>query len=60
VDQLQIEVLLQVRPATSEATHPSSARWEILKGNLPELPKRTEVLHGLFDQQVKLSPAELN
>jgi hypothetical protein len=37
-----------------------NAFTEILKGNLPELPKRTEVLHGLFDQQVKLSPAHLN
>ena len=37
-----------------------NAFTEVLKGNLPELPKRTEVLHGLFDQQVKLSPAHLN
>jgi len=33
---------------------------EILKGNLPELPKRTEVLHGLFDAQVGLPLAHLN
>jgi hypothetical protein len=33
---------------------------EILKGNLPELPKRTEVLHGLFDAQVGLPAAHLN
>lgn len=37
-----------------------NAFTEVLKGNLPELPKRTEVLHGLFDQQVKLSLAHLN
>jgi hypothetical protein len=37
-----------------------NAFTEVLKGNLPELPKRTEVLHGLFDQQVKLPPAHLN
>jgi hypothetical protein len=29
-----------------------NAFTEVLKGNLPELPKRTEVLHGLFDSQV--------
>ena len=33
---------------------------EILKGNLPELPKRTEVLHGLFDAHVGLPLAHLN
>ena len=37
-----------------------NAFTEVLKGNLPELPKRTECLHGLFDQQVKLSPVHLN
>jgi len=37
-----------------------NAFTEVLKGNLPELPKRTEVLHGLFDQQVKLPAAHLN
>ena len=28
---------------------------EVLKGNLPELPRRTEVLHALFDTQVGLN-----
>jgi hypothetical protein len=37
-----------------------NAFTEVLKGNLPDLPKRTECLHALFDQQVKLSPAHLN
>jgi hypothetical protein len=37
-----------------------NAFTEVLKGNLPDLPKRTEVLHGLFDQQVKLPAAHLN
>jgi hypothetical protein len=37
-----------------------NAFTEVLKGNLPELPKRTECLHALFDKQVKLSPAQLN
>lgn len=34
---------------------------EILKlGNLDELPKRTQALHGLFDSHVGLSAAQLN
>jgi hypothetical protein len=33
---------------------------EVLKGNLPELPRRTECLHALFDSAVKLPPAHLN
>jgi hypothetical protein len=37
-----------------------NAFTEILKGNLPELPKRTEALHGLFDAQVGLAQAHLN
>ena len=37
-----------------------NAFTEILKGNLPELPKRTEVLHALFDAQVGLPAAHLN
>ena len=37
-----------------------NAFTEILKGNLPELPKRTEVLHALFDAQVGLAAAHLN
>ncbi len=37
-----------------------NAFTEILKGNLAELPKRTEVLHGLFDTTVGLPTAHLN
>jgi hypothetical protein len=37
-----------------------NAFTEILKGNLPELPKRTEVLHALFDTTVGLPAAHLN
>ena len=37
-----------------------NAFTEILKGNLPELPKRTEALHGLFDAQVGVRAAHLN
>jgi len=37
-----------------------NAFTEVLKGNLPELPKRTEALHGLFDAQVGLPQAHLN
>jgi len=33
---------------------------EVLKGNLPDLPKRTEVLHALFDTTVGLPAAHLN
>ena len=33
---------------------------EVLKGNLPELPKRTQALHALFDTTVGLSQAHLN
>lgn len=37
-----------------------NAFTEVLKGNLPDLPKRTEVLHCLFDAQVRLPAAQLN
>ena len=37
-----------------------NAFTEILKGNLPELPKRTEVLHGLFDSHVGPPAAHVN
>jgi hypothetical protein len=37
-----------------------NAFTEVLKGNLVELPRRTEVLHGLFDTQVGLPLAHLN
>ncbi len=37
-----------------------NAFTEVLKGNLVELPKRTEVLHGLFDAQVGLPMTHLN
>ncbi len=37
-----------------------NAFTEVLKGNLVDLPKRTEVLHGLFDARVGLSAAHLN
>lgn len=38
-----------------------NAFTEILKGNLPELPRRTEALHALFDTQVGLTARpELN
>jgi hypothetical protein len=33
---------------------------EVLKGNLPELPKRTQALHALFDTTVGLPAAHLN
>ena len=33
---------------------------EVLKGNLPELPKRTQALHALFDSHVGLPAAHLN
>ncbi len=33
---------------------------EVLKGNLPELPRRTEALHALFDAQVGLTERYLN
>jgi hypothetical protein len=37
-----------------------NAFTEVLKGNLPELSKRTTALHALFDTQVKLPAAHLN
>ena len=37
-----------------------NAFTEALKGNLPELPKRTEALHGLMDNHVGLPTAHLN
>lgn len=37
-----------------------NAFTEVLKGNLPELPKRTEVLHCLFDAQVGLPAVHFN
>ena len=37
-----------------------NAFTEVLKGNLPELPRRSERLHALFDNQVKLPPTHLN
>lgn len=43
----------EFNPRTAWSLH--NAFTEILKGNLQELPKRTEVLHGLFDNQVGLT-----
>ncbi len=37
-----------------------NAFTEALKGNLPELPNRTEALHGLMDSHVGLPAAHLN
>ena len=37
-----------------------NAFTETLKGNLPELPKRTQALHALFDNAVGLPAATLN
>ncbi len=37
-----------------------NAFTEVLKGNLPELSKRTTALHALFDTQVKLPAVHLN
>jgi hypothetical protein len=37
-----------------------NAFTETLKGNLPELPRRTEALHALFDTHVGLPVAHLN
>ena len=53
LDMSAAELARQLKVPTNRVT-------EILKGNLPELPKRTEVLHGLFDAQVGLPAAHLN
>ena len=37
-----------------------NAFTETLKGNLTELPKRTQALHSLFDTTVGLPAAHLN